>query len=380
MRTNTPARLITAIMLNFALTIYPLKVKAEDKMPVKIGWIGPLTGNSAVVGVDSVKAVQMVLQDLNAQGGVNGHPLQLFIEDDRYETAKSLSSYSKLVHVDKVKIIFMSTYGAVFAVAKRALQDNVLIFDTLDCNDDIASLPANIFCLATRTESIAENFVQNLKHTRPGSVLILHEEEDPWMGFIQRAVQHKMSEESGIPIYSEGIQKTVSDFRPWLVRAKAKKVDAIVLLGNDQMGLAMAQAKTLDLKVQFYTIGSIMSPGFQKLANGAAEGAIVSFWRTPQSEAYQAFLKSFNTTYGHSPLLELAAIPAYDAARILTAALPSSYSDQGDLSITKLQHNIYQIRNYQGLSGLISFDSDGAVRTISERLYRFSQNTLIEYD
>ena len=125
---------------------------------ITFGWIGPLTGNSAVVGVDSLNAIRMAVDQLNDHGGLLGKQVTLVIEDDQYDTQKAITAYSKMVATDKTLVIFTSTYGAVFALNDRPVKDNVIIFDVLDCNDDIASLPENTFCLATKTESVAEGF------------------------------------------------------------------------------------------------------------------------------------------------------------------------------------------------------------------------------
>ena len=58
---------------------------AED---IRLGWIGPLTGNSAAVGVDSVKAVQVAVDQANREGGVNGRKIKLLVEDDGYITQR----------------------------------------------------------------------------------------------------------------------------------------------------------------------------------------------------------------------------------------------------------------------------------------------------
>lgn len=76
---------------------------------IKIGWIGPLTGNAAALGVDSSAAVQLAVDQINRQGGIDGEKIQLFIEDDQYESAKTVRAYSKLVHQQGVKTLLIVT-------------------------------------------------------------------------------------------------------------------------------------------------------------------------------------------------------------------------------------------------------------------------------
>jgi branched-chain amino acid transport system substrate-binding protein len=136
----------------YNITGFSLK---DEKKVIKIGWIGPLTGQSAVLGIDSVTAAEIAVKEINEAGGVNGKQLVLLVEDDEYNTQKTITAYNKFVHMDGVNIILMNTYGSVFALKEQAKRDNVIIIDPLDCNSELANLNDNIFCLATDSEDIA---------------------------------------------------------------------------------------------------------------------------------------------------------------------------------------------------------------------------------
>src|SRR5665213_711864 len=43
---------------------------------IKIGFIGPMTGDAAAVGADISKGAQMAVDEANAAGGINGKQLQ----------------------------------------------------------------------------------------------------------------------------------------------------------------------------------------------------------------------------------------------------------------------------------------------------------------
>ena len=342
---------------------------------ITFGWIGPLTGNSAVVGVDSLNAIRMAVDQLNDHGGLLGKQVTLVIEDDQYDTQKAITAYSKMVATDKPLAIFMSTYGAVFALNDRPVKDNVIIFDVLDCNNDIASLPENTFCLATKTESVAEGFYNDIIQRKLHSALILFEENDPWMLFIENATK-EMLQKSKVTVTSEGTLASANDYKAILLKAKKNGVDAIIFLGNDPMGLALRQARELDLTAQFYSVGSMTSPGFQSLSGKASDGCLVSFWETPKSKSYQSFIDSFEKEFGRKPMLELASIPSYDAVQLVINSIKSASA----LEVDKVKAYLLSVKNHQGLSGEITFDPDGAVRSIKEKLYIFKNGKLSDYD
>ena len=140
-------------------------VSAQDtNNPIRIGWSGPLTGNSAVLGIDSVEAVRIAIDKVNAQGGIKGRTIELIVEDDQYDTAKAVSAYSNLVNRGAV-VIIASTYGGVMATGQKAVKDKVIVINPLDSNNDLAALPENTFSIATESESIG----RIIADTKPAS-------------------------------------------------------------------------------------------------------------------------------------------------------------------------------------------------------------------
>ncbi len=78
---------------------------------IKLGYIGPLTGDAAILGIEASQAIQLAVDEINSTGGIDGKQIQLIVEDDQYDAAKSLTAYNKLVNQDGVETIIMSTYG-----------------------------------------------------------------------------------------------------------------------------------------------------------------------------------------------------------------------------------------------------------------------------
>ena len=171
--------------------------------------------------------------------------------------------------------------------------------------------------------------------------------------------------------YSSGIDQSVSDFKTELLRARSKNARALVLLGHDPMGKAMQQSRALGINAQFYTVGTITSPGYQQLAGASANGALVAYWEAPRGEAFEAFLNTFTQKVGRPPILELATIPTYDTAKILTKALRDN-----EPTTEQLKEFLSKLKKYPGLSGTITMDQDGAVRTIHEVIYTFHDGRL----
>ncbi len=69
---------------------------------LKIGSLLPSTGDLSSVGLPIVNTVPLVVETVNACGGVNGQPVTLIAEDDQSSPAAGAEAMTKLVEVDRV--------------------------------------------------------------------------------------------------------------------------------------------------------------------------------------------------------------------------------------------------------------------------------------
>jgi ABC-type branched-subunit amino acid transport system substrate-binding protein len=117
-----------SVLLSFVVALatasmMPLTaVQAEDVYPV--GVTAAMTGPGAATQAPVIEMLRIYVDRLNAKGGINGHRINLLIEDDRAEPSKAAANATKLIRQDNVVLLinssFSSTYGPVIAEAKRA--------------------------------------------------------------------------------------------------------------------------------------------------------------------------------------------------------------------------------------------------------------------
>ncbi|MEW6228126.1 MAG: ABC transporter substrate-binding protein, partial [Bacillota bacterium] len=67
--TNVASALILTVLVTCVGTGVTF---GKDLPPVKIGAAGPFTGDLSKIGLDSLNAIQMAVDEANAEGGVNG--------------------------------------------------------------------------------------------------------------------------------------------------------------------------------------------------------------------------------------------------------------------------------------------------------------------
>src|SRR6266545_5003084 len=89
-----------------------------------IGLTGALTGPPASTYAPAVEALRIYLDRVNAAGGVNGHKINLILQDDSAEPSKAAANAKKLLTQDNAVLMMnaslSSTYAPVVAEAKSA--------------------------------------------------------------------------------------------------------------------------------------------------------------------------------------------------------------------------------------------------------------------
>jgi branched-chain amino acid transport system substrate-binding protein len=86
---------------------------ADD--PYLLGLVSDLTGPVSFIGIPQRDGIQVMVDKINAEGGVNGHPLKLIVEDGGTDPAKNLAAATKLIQSDKVDILIGPTFAAEIA-------------------------------------------------------------------------------------------------------------------------------------------------------------------------------------------------------------------------------------------------------------------------
>ena len=81
--------------------------------PVKVGLIADLTGPLSFVGVANANVARMVVDDLNADGGLLGRRLELLVEDSATDDDVAAAKARKLVEVDQVDVVFEVENGRI---------------------------------------------------------------------------------------------------------------------------------------------------------------------------------------------------------------------------------------------------------------------------
>ena len=91
--------------------------------PIKVGVIADQTGPLSFVGLANANVARMVIDELNAGGGLLGRHLALMLEDSATDDAVAAAEAAKLVGRDQVDVVF----GGIYSSTRQAIKGPVVV-------------------------------------------------------------------------------------------------------------------------------------------------------------------------------------------------------------------------------------------------------------
>lgn len=90
-----------------------------DTTPIKVGVLTDLTGAFGIVGQSNQAVAQFTIDEINANGGILGRPVEMVVVDSASDPAVGAQVASKLVNEDQVDVVI----GGVASNMREAIKD-----------------------------------------------------------------------------------------------------------------------------------------------------------------------------------------------------------------------------------------------------------------
>jgi len=274
---------------------------------IKVGIVLPLTGKLAKFGEIENKSFLMAVDEINAAGGVNGKKIKLIIEDSTGKPDVGRSAIEKLISQDKVPVIGGGYSSSVtWATIAVAQQNKVPFLVNTGSADKITEQGWEyIFRLNPPVSEYPGGFAKFVTGVAKDikNVAILYENSLFGQSGSKKFV--KQAEALGMKVLmKEGYEAGAIDFKPLLVKVKAKKPDLVYMISYIMdASLLMRQAKELNLNPKLFVGGAagFTLPEFHKNAGSASEFVYSATLWTPSvpypgaKEYYDKFVAKYNT-------------------------------------------------------------------------------------
>lgn len=365
---------LTAVIIVILIIGIVLFYESVPEETIKIGVIGPLTGDVAEYGQNIKNILDMTLEEINKAGGVKGRKLQFIYEDSACEPAKGVTAIQKLINIDGVSIVIdMACSSVALAEAPIAEINKVLLMLPTASNYKIEDAGDYVFRVypndAFQGVKLAE-LVASLKYKK---IAIVYINNDYGFG-LQKVFSEEFKRLGGEIVTVESHEAGIADFRSLLTKIKASNPELIFLAEHPKEGsLLLKQIKELKIDVSVYGSDAMKDQSVLQTAGNAAENLIMLFSVIPQDTTYKQFELLYKDKYGKD--VEGYAVYGYDALKVLAHAMNNVGFDS-----TKIKNELYKIKDFKGITGLINFDELGERMGVNYEIYIVKNGQFIPYE
>ncbi|WP_460773695.1 ABC transporter substrate-binding protein [Microbacterium sp. GXF7504] len=309
-------------------------------------WINPLSGASAAFGEASRGAVELALEDIAADGGIDGAELRVVYEDNELLPEASITAYQRGIADDPVAVMTAGS-SVVLALHPLAEQDEIMIANVGAQSPaliapDVPFVYNFIPTSAAEAERLAERLVDDEGVEK---VAVLATDND-YGKDTAAAFEAAFEAEGGTVAAHEIHDLGATDMRTQLTKIKAGDAEALVVVSNvGEVGYAVAQAKELGLDLPLYGFTYALSPDNFEIAGDAMnglKGVAVSF--LADNEIAASFAERYEEAYGTWP--NVTAAVSYDTTMILADALRAVGADRAALI-----DYVSKVSDYEGVLG-----------------------------
>ncbi len=349
---------IIGIVIVVAIIIFATRSGSNNTGPIKIGFIGPLSGDAALYGVTEKNITDQVISKLNAEGGISGRQIQMIYEDGKCNGKDATTAAQKLISIDKVKVILGGACSSeTLAAAPIAEQNKVILFSDFSSSPAITNSGDYIFRNAPSDTVLAKLDAEAIIAGGFKKVAIISENNSYGQGV--RKVMDGIFTEKGVNVVFDQYYQTGStDFRDILVKLKQSDADLVYVNPGDNGksgALIIKQYKQAGGTATIHGNFSLGTADSLAIGGKYLEGLVLSD-SAKLTNALNDLIAQYQQNTGTKPGNNFELGAAYDRINIIISALKSVGYDAD-----KIKNYLYGIKNYTGALGTIGFDQNGDV-------------------
>jgi branched-chain amino acid transport system substrate-binding protein len=342
---------------------------------IKVGALLAVTGPAAFLGSPEAKTLQMLVDEVNAAGGVRGKKVKLIVKDTGASPEKAVSFARQLMEEEQVfAIIGPSTSGESMAVKNLAEQGKTILLSCAAAEVIVNPVARHVFNTPQKDRYAVAKIFQHMKKLGVTRIGLLS--SNTGFGKAGKEQVEKIAPEYGIQIAVNDVyDKAATDLTAEVTKLKAAGVQALVNWSIEPaQAIVIKNARQLGLTIPIFQSHGFGNIEYVKAAGAAAEGVMFPSGRLlvagglpeghPQKPILLAYKKAYEARYGED--VSTFGGHAYDAFRILARAI-----EQAGLDRERVRAAIENTRGFVGTAGVFTLsptDHNGLDITAFEML------------
>ena len=302
----------------------------SDSDVFMIGGIGPTTGDNAIYGTAVENGIQLAVDEINADGGINGYQIEYQFEDDQSDSEKSVNAYNTLKDWGMQMLVGTVTSTPCVAVVEESHADNMFqLTPSATTVEAVQYDNAFRMCFSDPSQgTVSADYIAD--NNIASKIAIIYDSSDTYSTGIYQSFAAE-AEERGLEVVTAQAftADSSTDFSVQIQKAKDSGAELVFLpIYYQEASLILAQAERAGFTPKWFGVdgmdGILNVDGFD---GSLAEGLMFLTPFTPdaEDEATQTFVANYEAEFGDTPI-QFAA-DAYDCMYVIKAA-----AEQADIT------------------------------------------------
>lgn len=365
-KTETPASTETAEP-STSSTNEPAASESESTgEEFKVGIILPLTGNYAEFGQGQKVAYTMAIEEINAAGGVNGKPVAATFEDSGSDPTVSAELLKKFIEDPSYNMVFGDyDSGTSLAMAPIAQEAG---FPMMCCSASSANIPLTgdyVFSMVGVQQDeqriVVMEVMGNYLNSKKAALVYL---DNSWGQTIYENQLTAFEADPDIELVAEiPVASGETDFASVVTKLRESGADCVMLALQITETAACVNYMAQDgysSEVNVVLAGAAYSDQLLELAGANMEGMVITqpFFIDPENTTMVEWCNEYTERSQLAPNMMTAC--AYDGLKMCCEAIDAA----GATTRAEIRDAMAGIENFQGITGVISFDNVGTVHRL----------------
>ena len=332
-------------------------IGCEQKSPIKVGFVGGLTGRLSDLGTAGRNGVILAVEEINSRGAINGRPVELITKDDKQDPKEALRVDRELIDEGVVAIIGHMTSAMSMAVLPFINKEKVLMISPTTTTNKLTGIDDFFIRIMAPNKSETDHLarqaskVMGLKRMAAIYDLSNRAYTEGFFNNFKQEFEGLGGKVEHVETFTSGKDADFVKLAGSLLKPDPDGV--LIVTGGPDAAMICQRIRMTVSKVPIISCGWAMTADLIHDGGPAVEGVIFSqlFDRESRHKTYLNFRKRFEERFGEEP--NFAAAHGYEAVLALFKAL-SKNADPQELKATILQQDMFE-----GVQGDFKVDKYG---------------------
>ena len=326
---------------------------------IKVGAVLAVTGPASFLGAPEAKTLEMLVEDINAKGGIKGNKIELVIKDTGASPEKAVSFAKQLIDEEKVfAIIGPSTSGETMQIKNIAEEGKTILLSCAAAEPIVNPVAKYVFKTPQMDKDAVIRIFEMMNTMKISKIGVLS--ANTGFGGAGKKQIETLAPQYGLEIVANEVyDKAATDLTAEVTKLKAAGVQAVVNWSiAPAQSIVIKNIRQIGLKIPIFQSHGFGNINYVKAAGAAAEGVIFPAGhllvadtlpaKDPQKAVLEGYKKQYEAKYKED--VSTFGGHAYDALMILVKAIETAGTDK-----EKVRDAIENMKGFVGTGGVFNF-------------------------